>query len=173
MGKTCLITRFVDDVFLSTNKSTIGVDFKATEARYLVITPCGLRGDAGYSPLQPLAAPCSPLHTLTPPHTRCTPLQVEMDGKAVQLQVWDTAGQEHTPPYTPLPPLTAPLPPPCRCGTPQDRNASEPSPPPTTVGPTESSSCTIQLTRRPSTYSPTHYDHADYDHADYDHADYD
>ena len=63
--------------------------------------------------LQSLAAPCSPLHTLTPPYTRCTPLQVEMDGKAVQLQVWDTAGQEHTPPYTPLPPpyrpLTAPL----------------------------------------------------------------
>ena len=44
--------------------------------------------------LQSLAAPCSPLHTLTPPYTRCTPLQVEMDGKAVQLQVWDTAGQE-------------------------------------------------------------------------------
>ena len=32
-----------------------------------------------------------------------------MDGKAVQLQVWDTAGQEHTPLYTPLHPLTAPL----------------------------------------------------------------
>ena len=62
--------------------------------------------------LQPLAAPCSPLHTLTHPYTRCTPLQVEMDGKAVQLQVWDTAGQDiHplTPPYTPLHPLTAPL----------------------------------------------------------------
>ena len=32
-----------------------------------------------------------------------------MDGKAVQLQVWDTAGQEHTPLYTPLHPLTTPL----------------------------------------------------------------
>ena len=43
VGKTCLITRFVDDVFSSTCKSTIGVDFKATT--------------------------------------------IEMDGKAVQLQV--------------------------------------------------------------------------------------
>lgn len=81
VGKTCLITRFVDDVFSSTCKSTIGV---RAASDLTTLLPSGLLGVATHV-AQSLTVS---LQVDFKAHS------IEMDGKQVQLQVWDTAGQE-------------------------------------------------------------------------------
>jgi GTPase SAR1 family protein len=74
VGKTCLLLRYANDSFSPTFITTIGIDFKVR--------------------------PISPLPSLHPT-AQCAEVAVvwqikniELDGKRIRLQIWDTAGQD-------------------------------------------------------------------------------
>lgn len=78
VGKSCLLLRFADDTYTESYISTIGVDF--------VSHP---------NPASPRRAPqVSSRWLLTRRGCRWQKIRtLELDGKTVKLQIWDTAGQ--------------------------------------------------------------------------------
>jgi GTPase SAR1 family protein len=79
VGKTSLLVRYADDDFNESVLATIGIDFKI---KVLLRPP--LAALPGLCPLP--AARCGPV---PPPRAQT----IDLDGKKIKLQIWDTAGQ--------------------------------------------------------------------------------
>ena len=77
VGKTSLLVRYADDDFNESVLATIGIDFKIKVL---------LRPASGCAAWPLPAARCAP----APPPRAQT---IDLDGKKIKLQIWDTAGQ--------------------------------------------------------------------------------
>lgn len=80
VGKTSLLVRYADDDFNESVLATIGIDFKIK-----VLLPRSYSLCAAWPLLRlPAAHPRGPLAQT-----------IDLDGKKIKLQIWDTAGQVH------------------------------------------------------------------------------
>ena len=79
VGKTSLLVRYADDDFNESVLATIGIDFKIKVGCCATCWLCCL------------ASACCPFPAAHP----CPPLAqtIDLDGKKIKLQIWDTAGQ--------------------------------------------------------------------------------
>lgn len=75
MGKSCLLLRFADDTYTESYISTIGVDFVSLKS-----IRCG--SGLNTNVVSTLFDSVQKIRT------------IELDDKAIKLQIWDTAGQE-------------------------------------------------------------------------------
>jgi GTPase SAR1 family protein len=110
VGKTALLVRYTEDDFSGSVLPTIGIDFKVKVGKPCPSAGCSLLVTERAASLLPRLLsflphcsrppPLSALISLLHPQLAClTPMpylpaqNIEIDGKKVKLQIWDTAGQ--------------------------------------------------------------------------------